>query len=197
MSTQVKPRRPLRPRRQSSTITPLPNAEDVVEPHSTWTLRERWVLAALSLCWVTITLRLLQIQVWQQPEFTQQALRQQTTEETIPARPGDILDRNGRLLATTIKRYSLYLNPTSVEDIRHLAAQLAPALDLDTAALEHRLEANASSQFLWVKRRLSDAELDAVRVLDLQGVEWGFQPEFQRILSPGTTRGSRRRSQRH
>ncbi len=185
MSTQVKPRRPLRPRRQSSTITPLPNAEDVVEPHSTWTLRERWVLATLSLCWVTITLRLLQIQVWQQPEFTQQALRQQTTEETIPARPGDILDRNGRLLATTIKRYSLYLNPTSVEDIRHLAAQLAPALDLDTAALEHRLEANASSQFLWVKRRLSDAELDAVRALDLLGLEWGFQPEFQRLYPQG------------
>jgi cell division protein FtsI/penicillin-binding protein 2 len=150
-----------------------------------WTIRERIVLALLSLCWVAIALRLLQIQVWQQPHFTQQALRQQTTEEIVPARPGDIFDRHGRLLATTIKRHSLYLNPATVDDIPLVAMQLAGALQLDADELERRLEQSGASRFLWVKRRLTEEEAAAVRELDLDGVDWGFQPEFQRLYPQG------------
>jgi cell division protein FtsI (penicillin-binding protein 3) len=159
----------------------IPSASAV----ASWTLRERVVLALLSLCWLAITLRLLQIQVWQQPHFTQQALRQQTTEEIVPARPGDIFDRHGRLLATTVKRHSLYLNPATVDDAPLVAMQLAGALQLDADDLERRLQQNADSRYFWVKRRLSEEEVAAVQKLDLAGVDWGFQPEFQRLYPQG------------
>ncbi len=156
-----------------------------VEEVASWTLRERVVLTLLSLCWLAITLRLLQIQVWQQPHFTQQALRQQTTEEIVPARPGDIFDRHGRLLATTVKRHSLYLNPATVDDVPLVAMQLAGALQLDADDLERRLQQSSGSRFLWVKRRLTDDEVTAVRALALGDIEWGFQPEFQRLYPQG------------
>jgi cell division protein FtsI (penicillin-binding protein 3) len=54
----------------------------------------------------------------------------------------DILDRNGRLLATDIKGATLYADPAKVIDRDELVEQVASVLpDIDTAELREKLEA--------------------------------------------------------
>jgi cell division protein FtsI/penicillin-binding protein 2 len=147
--------------------------------------RYRLVIGSLVAVWCVLAGRLLQIQLVQRAEFTARAARQQSFDEVIPARPGDILDRNGRLLATTTQTQSLYVDPGRIENDWDVALMLGQALGLDPDRLYERLWRSQEKQFLWIKRRLSDGETELVRELDLPRSAWGFRPEFQRHYPQG------------
>jgi cell division protein FtsI/penicillin-binding protein 2 len=149
----------------------------------TW--RYRLVIGSLVTVWCVLAARLVQIQLVQRAQFAVRAARQQSFDEVIPARPGDILDRNGRLLATTTQTQSLYVDPSRIEIDWDLALMLGRALGLDPDRLYERLWLSQDRQFLWIKRRLSDSETELVRGLDLPRGAWGFRPEFQRQYPQG------------
>lgn len=134
---------------------------------------------------VTLSARLVHVQWLCREQFACRAQRQQISEEPILARPGDILDRQGRLLATTISVPSLYVNPSRVSDPQQLAEQLASALHLNPEDLQQKLRENAHRQFLWIKRRLGEEELAAVRRLGLPAQLAGLRREFQRHYPQG------------
>jgi cell division protein FtsI (penicillin-binding protein 3) len=142
--------------------------------------RLRLLSCGLVALWAIVALRLAYLQGWRHEEFSRQALAQQRLVETIPARPGDILDRNGRLLATTVKVYSLYVDPSRIDHPQQISQVLADALQLDETQLHEHLIARPDRQFLWIKRRLSDEEVDRILALDLPRHVGGLQPEFQR-----------------
>ncbi len=157
---------------------------DVLATHRL-TGRYRLVIGSLIAVWCALAGRLLQIQFVQRAEFAARAARQQTFDEVVPARPGDILDRNGRLLATTTQTQSLYVDPRRIENDWDVALMLGPALGLDPDRLYERLWRSQDKQFLWIKRRLSDSETELVRELDLPRGAWGFRAEFQRQYPQG------------
>jgi cell division protein FtsI/penicillin-binding protein 2 len=128
---------------------------------------------------------LIQVQCLQREQFAARAARQQTFDEVIPARPGDIVDRAGRLLATTTQTRSLYVDPSRIENEWHVALVLGEALGIDPDRLYERLWQSQDKQFLWIKRRLSDSETDLVRALDLPRNAWGFRPEYLRQYPQG------------
>lgn len=150
---------------------------------STWRLR--LVVAGLLLVWAVLAGRLLQVQCLQRAQFAARAARQQTIEEVIPARPGDIRDRSGRLLATTTRVHSLYVDPGRIASDWDAALMLGRALDLDPDRLYERLWMSQDRRFLWIKRRLTEEETAAVRALDLPRDAWGFRQEFQRVYPQG------------
>ncbi|SFJ17343.1 peptidoglycan D,D-transpeptidase FtsI family protein [Planctomicrobium piriforme] len=145
-----------------------------------WLLHSMVIVMAIAL-----GVRLLCLQVFSRQIFAAKALRQQISEEPIPSRPGDLLDRQGRLLATTIAVPSLYVNPKAVKDRAQLAIDLGLALKIDPAQLQQRLDDNAGKQFLWIKRRLSDDEAAAIRELKLPSRIAGLRREFQRVYPQG------------
>jgi cell division protein FtsI/penicillin-binding protein 2 len=147
--------------------------------------RERCVAAVTLLIWLVLAGRLFQVQFWQREAFASRAARQQTLEERIAARPGDIYDRRGRLLATTMQVQSLYVVPDRVDDPWDLARRLAEAIHLDTDDLLARIESARERHFVWIKRRLSDEEVAAVRALSLPDELYGFRPEYQRRYPQG------------
>src|SRR5690606_2845614 len=98
------------------------------------------------------------------------AARQQSSAEPIPARPGDLLDRRGRILATTTTAPSLYVDPSRVGEVDSIADRLAGPLNLDPDRLAKRIRSNSHRQFLWIKRRLTAEEAAAVRGLNLPSV---------------------------
>lgn len=160
--------------------TPLSDSKGVLN----W--RERFVaFLMLSLC-ALLAWRLVDLQVVQHDEFVSRSLRQQSWEEVLPARPGNIIDRHGRLLATTTVSQSLYVDPYRVEDPHALAAQLAPILGLDSGRLAQRLVDAKSKRFLWIKRRLSTDEYQQLQELELSRQVVGFRPEFLRHYPQGT-----------
>lgn len=112
---------------------------------------------------------------------------------SLPASPvlvdrADIVDRNGALLATTLQTPSLYANPKIVLSARegalaaaHKLTQVLP--DLDEAEVYQKLTSDKS--FVWLKRRLTPRQQDAVNRLGIPGLE--FQEEDKRIYPQGNS----------
>jgi cell division protein FtsI (penicillin-binding protein 3) len=105
--------------------------------------------------------RLVQIQRTEGRQLRQKAARQHTAAWTIPAQRGDILDCRGRVLAGSVRRPSVFMDPTLIDDPRSAAKSVAPALGLRPAELERLILEKKDRAFVWVKRGLSDDELSA------------------------------------
>jgi cell division protein FtsI (penicillin-binding protein 3) len=82
----------------------------------------------------------------------------------------DIVDRNGRLLATDIRVYWLAANPREIPHADEAAEKLAALFpDLDQAALSRKFH-DKSSRFEWVKRGLVPDQAQAVQMLGIPGL---------------------------
>jgi cell division protein FtsI (penicillin-binding protein 3) len=108
-----------------------------------------------------------------------------TVEQSF-ARP-DIVDRNGRLLATDVEAYSLFADPTRVLDRDEVVEKLRAVFsDLDEAALRSDL-ADRTRRFVWIRRGLSPKTAQAVHDLGLPGLD--FRRELRRAYPGGTLAG--------
>jgi cell division protein FtsI (penicillin-binding protein 3) len=100
------------------------------------------------------------------------------------AERGDILDRNGVLLATSLPTAGLYANPREITYPDQVARQLVTLFpEMDVNALTERL--TGERQFVWLRRQLSPREQDAVNRLGLEGIN--FQRTERRVYPQGRT----------
>ena len=99
----------------------------------------------------------------------------------VPAKRGDIVDRRGRLLATSVDADSVYAVPSEIGDPDDAAAKLCAALrdcsSKDRQALAERLRQQRS--FAYVRRQLSPEASRRIAALNLDGV--GFMKESKRF----------------
>ena len=90
------------------------------DPGFEWrvTLKRRIsVVAVLLALWVTgVEARLIYLQIFQNASLTARAVRQQSWTRDTPAKRGDILDRRGHLLATSVDVDSIYAVPTEIDN---------------------------------------------------------------------------------
>ena len=99
----------------------------------------------------------------------------------------DIVDRNGRLLATDIEAHSLYADPALIQDADEAAEKLAELFpDLDAIELRRQLS-DAARRFVWIKRGLSPGRARLVHELGLPGI--GFRKELRRVYPLGRLAG--------
>ena len=112
-------------------------------------------------------------------------------EPRVAARPGDgitanradITDRQGRVLATNLVTHSLYAQPPQMIDPARAARELARIFpDLDAERLEARFTA-PGRRFVWVKRRLSPEQIQAVHDIGEPGLLFG--PREMRLYPNG------------
>lgn len=102
------------------------------------------------------------------------------------ARP-DIVDRNGRLMATDLEAPSLYADPALILDIDEVAERLATIFpDIDQAQLRATL-ADKSRRFVWIRRGLSPRVAQRVHDLGLPGL--AFRRELKRAYPLGALAG--------
>ena len=102
------------------------------------------------------------------------------------ARP-DIVDRNGRLLATDVEAYSLFADPARVIDRDEAVEKLAVVFpDLDSSALRKELS-DRNRRFVWVRRGLPPRTAQAVHNLGLPGFD--FRRELRRAYPGGKLAG--------
>jgi len=96
----------------------------------------------------------------------------------------DILDRNGRLLATDIRGATLYADPKRVIDRDELAEKVASVLsDVNAGSLRKRLA--AGGRFVRIKRELTPMQQEKIYELGLPGL--GFIEEYRRVYPVGAT----------
>ncbi len=147
--------------------------------------RARFVVGVMTALWIAVAARLVQVQGLQSDELARVATRQHQLEVEVPARPADIVDRNGKLLATTIVTPSLFVNPSRLDAEPSFLELLAETLNLEADHLTSQLERYRDKQFLWVKRRLTNEEIDRVVELDWPDSSYGFRNEFLRQYPQG------------
>lgn len=98
-----------------------------------------------------------------------------------PAR-ADIVDRNGRLLATTLDTPSVYANPKQIFDPADAARKLVKTFpNLKSADVYAKLTSGKS--FVYIKRHLTPHEQYEVNQLGIPGVQ--FQHEERRVYPDG------------
>jgi cell division protein FtsI (penicillin-binding protein 3) len=104
-------------------------------------------------------------------------------QHNTASRP-DIIDRNGELLATDIKTFSLYAEPRRIVDADEAIERLLTVLpDLDYEQTYHRLRTDAG--FVWLRRQLSPRQEAAIMALGIPGI--GFRSENRRFYPGGAT----------
>jgi cell division protein FtsI (penicillin-binding protein 3) len=109
------------------------------------------------------------------------ARRGSTADAVATARP-DILDRNGEILATDVKRPSLFAEPRRIVDVDEAIELLTAVMpDLDTNELRQRL--GGKRGFAWLKREITPQQQTEVRRLGVPGV--GFLTENKRVYPNG------------
>jgi cell division protein FtsI (penicillin-binding protein 3) len=147
----------------------------------------RLIITGILLClaFVVIGARLIEVAGFKSGD--PRLARSSPVAHTLVGR-ADIVDRNGALLATTLQTPSLYANPKIVlsarEGAREAAHKLTQVLpDLDEADVYAKLTSDKS--FVWLKRRLTPRQQDAVNRLGIPGLD--FQPEDKRIYPQGSS----------
>ncbi len=138
-------------------------------------LRMLAVAAGLSVATLAVGAQLLRLGV--------QSLGEARTASAEPmhqtyARP-DIVDRNGRIVATDVAANSLFADPALVLDRDEIAEKLPRALPgLDPKELRDLL-ADRTRRFVWIRRGLAPVEAQRVHDLGLPGL--GFRREPKRV----------------
>ena len=100
---------------------------------------------------------------------------------TLASRP-DLVDRNGRLLATDIRTSSLFAEPRRIVDVDEAVEKLRTVLpDLDERTTRRRL--SGDSGFVWLKRELTPRQRAAIHDLGIPGVY--FRAESRRFYPGG------------
>jgi cell division protein FtsI (penicillin-binding protein 3) len=155
------------------------------EPATDWraTMKGRIVVAAAMLgSWaVVIEARLVKLQVVDHADMVKRAESQQQHTIIAPAKRGDILDRRGHLLATSVDADSIYAVPSLIGDKADAVAKLCDVLDDCTAKDRQTLLDRFAKQksFVYVRRQVSPEESKRVSALSLDGI--GFLKESQRF----------------
>jgi stage V sporulation protein D (sporulation-specific penicillin-binding protein) len=148
--------------------------------------RRTWVavlLAGVALLLVGGAGRLVYIQHTRGDDLRGRATAQQTTRIMLPALRGEILDARGRVLAGTVRRASVFVDPVEVRDLRYAAHRLGPVLDLSADDIAGRVEEAGGTRFMWLKRRLSAEQAESFVRLKAAGGLRGFelQHELERV----------------
>ncbi len=146
-------------------------------------LRTLIATLAMALAFVAVGAQLVRLAMSSQGELSVNLT--ETVAQSF-ARP-DIVDRNGRLLATDVEAYSLFADPARVIDRDEVIEKLASVFtDLDRAALRKDLSAR-DRRFVWVRRGLAPRTAQAVHNLGLPGLD--FRRELRRAYPGGTLAG--------
>ncbi|WP_421787562.1 peptidoglycan D,D-transpeptidase FtsI family protein [Hyphobacterium sp.] len=97
-------------------------------------------------------------------------------------RRGDLVDRNGQVLATTLETWSLFADPQLVWDARETAEALVTVLpELNVEELTADL--SSRRRFVWIQRNLTPRQRQAVFALGMPGLE--FRTEPRRVYPRG------------
>ncbi|MEM8579419.1 MAG: penicillin-binding protein 2 [Pseudomonadota bacterium] len=100
----------------------------------------------------------------------------------ISAARADIVDRHGRLLATNFETHALYAQPPQMIEPELAAQKLAEIFpDLDAAKLTERF--TGKRKFLWIKRKISPEQMQAVHEIGEPGLLFG--PREMRLYPGG------------
>src|SRR2546427_1185206 len=131
--------------------------------------RLRLVVGCFACMFCAIIIRLAVVQGLQHAHLRDLAERQYSRQITLHPERGRILDRHGRVLATSVPVPSVYVIPQDIDDSDAAASKVAEALGMPLATVQSQL--SAVSTFVWLARQLPPEVGERVQKLNLRGVQ--------------------------
>jgi len=125
-------------------------------------------LVLVTFLFVAVIARLIVIQVVDGRSLSVKALDQWTRDVPVTGERGDILDRNGRILADTATLYTVYVRPVSVPDKERTASILGSVLKVDSESLYTKMTTKVSE--ITVAKKVTKSQMQELIDSDLQGV---------------------------
>ena len=144
--------------------------------------RRTFVAAVCFSVWAAgIEAKLVYLQVYRHTDLVARAEKQQMRTREAPPKRGDIVDRKGRILATSVDADSIYAVPSEIGNPDEVIAKLCAALG-DCSARERQTvveRLRKQGAFAYVRRQVSPDEARRVADLNLDGI--GFMKESRRF----------------
>lgn len=156
------------------------------KPKPNLRLRRQLLGGLLSLAFVTLSAGVFYRQVIQTEFLQREGESRHLRVAEIAARRGMITDRNGEPLAVSTPVETVSAEPRKLAERMEVIAPLAQALGMDAAQLREKVQSNRERGFIYLKRRVSFGEADAVKAVvsehKIDGVN--FDTEYRRYY-PG------------
>ncbi|MGR3311659.1 MAG: peptidoglycan D,D-transpeptidase FtsI family protein [Candidatus Brocadiales bacterium] len=135
----------------------------------------------LVMAYVALGVQLVRVQLLDHEKYSKMAEAQHNKKVKLTAHRGPILDRKGRKLAESLNAYSIFANPSIMQEKHNSAHLLAKTLHIDAPRVLKLLE--KKKRFVWIKRKITDSEAAAIKKLNLKGI--GFREEPDRFYPNG------------
>jgi len=163
-------------------FTPLQGRQKFSVPTEVDLARNRLLIAGglATVAFILVAFRLLDVSIMPVTQIQKGEKSVSITKHNVSR--GDILDRNGHIMATNLNTSSLYANPNLIENKASVATKLSPILNLSVASLTERLESKRT--FLWIKRHLTPKQKYAINKLGIPGLN--FENEQRRVYPLGS-----------
>ena len=139
------------------------------------------VVSALGLWAVVVEARFINLQVVQHASLMNEAELRQNRSLTDYAKRGEIVDRNGQILAYSVDTDTIIAVPSAIKDPAGTVAKLCTAFGDCTPAERAELTERLSSDkgFAWVRRQIAPDIAGRVAKMKLEGI--GFRSETKRF----------------
>jgi cell division protein FtsI (penicillin-binding protein 3) len=144
--------------------------------------RARVLLAGLLIAFAALCVRAVYLQAVNTDFLQEKGDARYSRVLEVPATRGRILDRNGEALAVSTPVKSIWAIPADVDGVREARRKLAVLLAMTPPELRRKL-ADASRDFVYLKRQVAPEIADAIASLRLRGVY--EQQEFRRYYPAG------------
>ena len=149
--------------------------------------RSKFIVAALVLGFFALAVRAVDIQVVNNDFFKRQGELRFVRTLDLPANRGQILDRNGLILASSVIAPSVWATPEDVDISEANLVKLAKLLDMPTAELSKKLNDDDKS-FVWLKRQVDVNRAKQIESLGIKGVY--LRNEYKRLYPEGDAASS-------
>lgn len=118
--------------------------------------------------WSGLWARGFYIQILRGPALAVRASSQHWGQESVYGQRGEIFDRNGDLLAKSVRVKSVFARPSKINKYQETAVTLQDILGGTRVQWLNRLQ--SSSGFVWLKRQISDQTAARLEASGLHGV---------------------------
>lgn len=143
--------------------TPAPSADRAIHRWSCV-----WV-SLICLAFAAVLGRVVQLKTTEHPRLEAAAGSAFSTRPEM-ARRGDLVDRRGRKIATSLVGYRLFVDPAMVDDARTIAPRIAHLIGGDAAEFHRRIVERPDSRYVVLDHLLEDWQVEAIRTANLPGV---------------------------
>ena len=132
--------------------------------------RKMWVLfLCITICCVVLLCRVIYLMVFQREYYSKKAVELQNRERTISASRGNIVDRNGVVLASNELVYNISVIHNQITDEQKVIDELSKLLDIDEAEIKKRVQKVSSIEK--IKNNVSKDIGEKILALNLDGVK--------------------------